>query len=204
VREGIDRYGVVYDFRYGWLWAYEADGYGNYVLMDDANLPNLISATFFNFTWPDDPLYRDTREFSLSTDDPYFYRGAYAVGLGSSHTPTGWVWPLGMTTRALTARTWGEVAQTLAQLRATGGSEAIYHESLDPDHPWRFTRTEFGWANALYAELVFRSVAGYAALDPPSPWYASPLRTPQLPDPVQRWRNAATIMATGQQIFASL
>jgi len=203
LRAAIERYGVVYDFRYGWIYAYEVDGYGNHELMDDANIPNLISIPIFGFESSDNALYQSSRDFALSTDDPYFYRGAYAVGLGSSHTPTGWVWPLGMMARALRAQSWGEVEQMLAQLRASGGAEALFHESLDPNRPWRFTRTEFGWANALYAELMFRSIAGFAPQALPPRALSPPSKTPQMPDVVARWQNAGIMLRTFQRILSS-
>lgn len=186
IRDGIERYGKVYDFRYGWIYAYEVDGLGNVLLMDDANLPNLISATYFGFTTDEDEIYQNTRRFVLSDDNQFFYRGAYAAGLGSPHTPTGWIWPLGIVTRALTARSRSEVAEALAQLRAVGGPETRLHESADPDHPWRFTRTEFGWVEALYAELLFRAVAGLPA-------ELGSAQTPRLTSPVEAWQDAATV-----------
>jgi len=203
VRASIERYGEVYDFRHGWMYAYEVDGYGNSELMDDANLPNLISASLYAYTSPDDVLYEDTRDFSLSTDNPFYYRGAYAAGLGSSHTPTGWVWPLGMIVRALTADSWDEVALSLAQLRASGGSEAVFHESLDPDRPWRFTRSAFGWPNATYAELLFRSAAGIPAVDPPLDPFVWPAKTPQMPGQIERWNNAGIMTAELQRLLSS-
>lgn len=160
VRAGIERYGKVYDFRYGWIYAYETDGRGNFLLMDDANVPNLISASSMEYLSPDDPIYQNTRRFALSTDDPYYYRGRYASGLGSPHTPTGWVWPLGLIGQALTASSAGEVVTLLKTINATSGSEQLMHESFDPNDPSRFTRPEFGWANAVYAELLFRTIAG--------------------------------------------
>ena len=160
VRAGIERYGKVYDFHHGWIYAYEVDGLGNFELMDDANMPNLLSAPYFNYIADNEEVYQNTRRFALSSDDPYYYRGAYASGLGSPHTPTGWVWPLGMISQALTASSAHEVAQLIAYTDATAGSEQLIHESFDPNDPTRFTRPEFGWANALYAELLFRSVAG--------------------------------------------
>jgi meiotically up-regulated gene 157 (Mug157) protein len=160
VRGGIERYGKVYDFRYGWIYAYEVDGRGGFELMDDANLPNLVAAPLWEYVSLYDPIYQNTRRFVLSTDDPYFYSGKYATGLGSPHTPTGWIWPLGMTSQALTSQDVSEVATLIKSIAATGGTDGLIHESFDPNDPARFTRSEFGWANAAYAELLFRSVAG--------------------------------------------
>jgi meiotically up-regulated gene 157 (Mug157) protein len=167
IRAGVDEYGIVYDFRYGWMYAYEVDGLGNFVLMDDANIPNLLTLPFIGVVPRFDPIYLNTRRFSLSPDDPYWYRGKYGAGLGSSHTRTGWVWPLGIIGRALTADTPGEVDESLGELRALDGGSGLFYESIDPNEPWHFTRSEFGWANAVYAELIFRCVAGLP-LAPPS------------------------------------
>jgi meiotically up-regulated gene 157 (Mug157) protein len=162
VRAGIERYGTVYDFRYGWMYAYEVDGRGGFELMDDANVPDLIAAPLWEYVSPDDPVYQNTRRFVLSNDDPFYYRGRYASGLGSPHTPTGWIWPLGMTAQALTSQSSEEVAVLIRSIAATGSSDGLIHESFDPGDPSRFTRSEFGWGNAAYAELLFRSVVGIA------------------------------------------
>jgi meiotically up-regulated gene 157 (Mug157) protein len=131
--------------------------------MDDANLPDLISAPLSGYVSLHDPIYQNTRRFALSGDDPYYYRGKYATGLGSPHTPTGWVWPLGLIAQALTSEDPAQVADLMGSIAATGSSDGLIHESFDPDDPSRFTRSEFGWANAAFAELLFRSVAGIAA-----------------------------------------
>lgn len=206
IRQGIDRYGLFYDFRYGWIYAYEVDGRGNAEMMDDANLPDLLSGPLLGYLAEQDPLYRNTRRFSLSTDNPFFYRGRYAAGLGSPHTPTGWVWPLGMITQAMTASTAGEVAEGIEELRALDGARGLFYESVDPNRPWHYTRSEFGWANALYAELIFRSVARLA----PASSAQAPLPqllptnavTPVITTPVESWRAAATIYEALSSILA--
>jgi len=169
IRLGVERYGIVYDFRYGWMYAYEVDGLGNFILMDDANIPNLLTLPFVGAVPRFDPVYLNTRRFSLSTDNPYYYRGAYAAGLGSPHTRTGWVWPLGILGQALTAATAGEVDESLGELRALDGGSGLFYESIDPNTPWHYSRSEFGWANAVYAELIFRCVAGLPAAPPSTP-----------------------------------
>jgi uncharacterized protein len=203
IRAGIERYGMYDDFRYGWMYAYEVDGDGNQRLMDDANVPDLLSAPLLGYLSPSDPVYQDTRRFVLSDDDPYYYSGRYASGLGSPHTPTGWVWPIGLSTRALTASSSSEVSQQLSQIIATTGSDGLIHESFDPDDPSRFTRSEFGWANAEYAELLFRSVAGMPALPDRITVLPRvlPLRftTPTVVPPLERLRAAESLVQALQQ-----
>lgn len=198
VRAGIERYGKIWHPRYGWMYAYEVDGRGRYVLMDDANMPNLLSATFFGFLSANDPLYRDTRRFVLSDDNPYYYRGRYATGLGSSHSPTGWVWPLGLIAQGLTAQTPRETEEVLAELIATDGYAGLIHESFDPNDPKRFTRAEFGWANSMMAELLLRSVAGLPGqrFEPESPedqMMPHVAETPTLASTEQQWRTRAAV-----------
>jgi meiotically up-regulated gene 157 (Mug157) protein len=147
------------------MYAYETDGNGNYTLMDDANIPNLTTMPYIDWCSAFDPTYLATRGFTLSMDNPFYFSGAYAEGLGSPHTPYGFVWPLGIIGRALTATSRIEVATAITTLAETDSEKGLIHESFYPDGYWRYTREEFGWANALGAELFFRSLAGEAATE---------------------------------------
>ncbi|HVN70305.1 MAG TPA: glycoside hydrolase family 125 protein [Candidatus Binatia bacterium] len=164
VQEGVETYGRYYDpDRRAWMYAYETDGLGHYNLMDDANIPNLTTLPYIDWCSAYDAIYLATRKFALSMDDPYYFAGRYAQGLGSPHTPHGFVWPLGIIGRALTATSSIEVATAITTLAETDDESGLIHESFYPDGYWRFTRQEFGWANALGAELLFRSLAGEPA-----------------------------------------
>lgn len=206
VQVGIARYGRVYIKPYGWMYAYEVDGLGGVNLMDDANLPNLISLPNSNYLSADDPTYLNTRDFALSPRNPYYFSGRYASGLGSPHTPSGFVWPLGIIGRALTASSAGETAEAISELAETDSSDGLTHESFYPDGYWRFTRANFGWANALYAELIFRSVAGF----PATPFVAhgtilpfqQTSETPRLvPRIVQLENSGYLVRALGQLLY---
>ena len=164
VQTGVERYGRFYNPQLGiWMYAFETDGYRAYNLMDDANIPNLTTIPYINWASAHDPTYLATRGFALSADNPWFFSGRYATGLGSPHTPYGYVWPLGIIGRALTATDSAEVAESITTLAQTDSENGMIHESFYPDGYWRYTRPEFGWANALYAELLFRAVAGFPA-----------------------------------------
>ena len=165
---GIDRalahYGVVYNFRCGGLiYAYEVDGRGRSTFFDDANIPSLLAAPLIGYVSVDDPLYRRTRACVLSSNNAYFFRGRYAAGVGSPHTRRGYVWPLALIARALTSTDRREVLRQLGSLSASTGRNGLIHESFDPSDPRRFSRAEFGWANAMYAELLFRAAADFPA-----------------------------------------
>jgi meiotically up-regulated gene 157 (Mug157) protein len=163
VQTGIARYGKTYNRKYGWMYVYETDGYGHDNMMDDANIPNLTALPWYGWCSSSDPVYLDTRRFTLSFDDPYYYTGKYATGLGSPHTPKGWVWPLGIVGAALSTTHRKEIVNAIDMLDRSDTLNGLMHESVNPNDPQQFTRPEFGWANAFWADLLFRTVAGYPA-----------------------------------------
>ncbi|HTV74543.1 MAG TPA: glycoside hydrolase family 125 protein [Candidatus Acidoferrales bacterium] len=210
VELGIESAGRFFDARRRvWMYAYETDGLGHYDLMDDANIPNLTTLPYIDWCSAFDPTYLNTRAFTLSKDDPYYFSGRYAMGLGSPHTPKGWVWPLGIIGRALTATSSTEVAEAITTLAETDSESGMIHESFYPDGYWRFTRPEFGWANALYAELLFRSIAGLGATQlavrgPVRP-FETPTRTPNLVPYFTQVQNDGELNATlGRMLNATL
>ncbi len=202
VQIGIARYGVVWnEQRKVWMYAYEVDGYGRANFMDDANIPNLTTLPYLGWCSTYDPVYLNTRAFALSSANPYYYAGTYASGLGSPHTPANFVWPLGIIGRALTATGSDEVAQSITTLAETDGKDGLIHESFYDGGYWRYTRAEFGWANALYAELLFRTTAGFNAMsfvnaDEAIVPYQRAARTPTLASPLVQIRNAGLLYVT--------
>jgi meiotically up-regulated gene 157 (Mug157) protein len=142
--------------RHGTVWAYEVDGFGNALFMDDANVPSLLSLPYLGCGTAADPAYVRTRRLVLSEDNPYFFRGKAAEGVGGPHVGLGMIWPLGITIRALTSSNDAEVLSCLRALKATHAGTGFMHESFDQDDPTRFTRKWFAWANTLLGELVLR------------------------------------------------
>ena len=156
IRDGIETYGVVRHPRYGAMYAYETDGFGNHVLMDDANSPSLLAMPYLGYCGRDDELYRNTRSFILSQDNPFYYEGSLAKGVGSPHTPEGFVWHIGIVMQALTSDSREEILACLDMLSKTHAGTNYMHESFQPSAPEEFTRPWFAWANTLFAELLDR------------------------------------------------
>ena len=156
IQEGIEVYGVVEHPKYGRIYAYETDGFGNHVLMDDANSPSLLAMPYLGYCEKEDRLYRNTRNFILSPDNPYYYEGEQAKGVGSPHTPAGYVWHIGIVMQALTSDDREEILECLDMLARTHAGTNYMHESFDPDAPGEYTRPWFAWANTLFAELLDR------------------------------------------------
>lgn len=158
IDEGVHAYGVVRHEQFGEIYACETDGEGNYLLMDDANVPSLLSLPYLGYCAADDPKYLATRRFVLSGANPYFFRGKAAEGIGSPHTPEGYVWHISIILRALTSADEAEIAQCLKTLTATHAGTYVMHEGFHKDDPAQFTRPWFAWANSLLAVLVQNNV----------------------------------------------
>src|SRR5574340_1099378 len=156
VRAALYRNALLPHPRQGTVWAYEVDGFGNALFMDDANVPSLLSLPYLGCAAAADPAYLRTRRLVLSADNPYFFRGRAAEGVGGPHVGLRMVWPLGITMRALTSTSDAEVRECLRMLVATHAGTGFMHEAFHEDDPQRFTRKWFAWANTLFGELVLK------------------------------------------------
>jgi meiotically up-regulated gene 157 (Mug157) protein len=122
--------------------------------MDDANVPSLLSIPYFGYVGVHDVVYAATRKFVLSPRDPYYFQGKYAAGIGSPHTPHGYVWPLALEMQALTSTDSSEVSRCMAYLAASDVGDHRLHESFNSDWPESYTRDDFAWPNALFAQMM--------------------------------------------------
>lgn len=156
VEKAIYKYAVAEHETFGKIFAFEVDGFGNRLFMDDANVPNLLSLPYLGFIKPNDPIYRNTRKFVMSDNNPYFRRGKFAEANGSPHTGKTSVWHLGIIMRALTSTGDLEIAKCLTMLKRTHAETGFMHESFNPDNPKDFTRHWFAWANTIFGELILK------------------------------------------------
>lgn len=154
IQEGINRFGIVKNQSQEAIYAYEVDGLGQYCIMDDGNIPSLLSLPYLGYVAKDDPIYLATRKTILSEENPYYYQGEYASGIGSSHTWHRYIWPMALSMQGLTAQTREEKKEMLNQLVATDGGTYRMHESFDVDDPSKFTREWFSWSNMMFCELL--------------------------------------------------
>lgn len=122
--------------------------------MDDSNIPNLLSAPYLGYVSEQDPVYQATRQTILSQENPYFYEGIYAQGIGSSHTPKNYVWPIALAMEGMTTSDKAEKARILNQLVQTDAGTHLMHEGFDVNDPTQYTREWFSWANMMFCELV--------------------------------------------------
>ncbi|MBC1649753.1 glycoside hydrolase family 125 protein [Listeria booriae] len=160
IQTGIEKFGTYKHPTFGEIYAFEVDGLGNQLLMDDANVPSLLSIPIIHYNKKENELYQNTRNFILSEANPYYFEGKFAKGIGSPHTPDGYIWPIGLAIQGLTATDVSEKKAIIDMLLQTDAGTGLMHESFHPDHPEEFTREWFSWANMMFCELVL-DVAGF-------------------------------------------
>jgi meiotically up-regulated gene 157 (Mug157) protein len=154
INRGIVEHAIVSDARHGKIYAYEIDGYGSHIAMDDPNVPSLLSAPYLTYTTNRDPVYLNTRAKILSRDNPYYAWGPIISGVGSMHTLPGKVWPMANIMAMLTSDDDEEIAENLDMvLRSTGGT-GLVHESVDAHTEGVYSRSWFSWANGLLGQAV--------------------------------------------------
>jgi meiotically up-regulated gene 157 (Mug157) protein len=158
VEQAIAQYAVVTHPKYGKVYAFEVDGFGNATFMDDANVPSLIALPYLGCVSETDPIYENTRKLVWSEDNPYFFKGKAAEGIGGPHVGYNMVWPMSIIMRALTSHDDKEIAWCIKTLRDTDGGTGFMHETFHKDDPTNFTRSWFAWANTLFGELVLKLV----------------------------------------------
>jgi len=137
----------------GAIWAFEVDGFGGQVLMDDANVPSLLGLPYLQSS-PDAAMYQRTRAFVWSERNPWFFRGAAGEGIGGPHIGRDSVWPMSQIVYALTSRSDAEIRHALGMLKTASAGTGFMHESYNKDDARKFTRAWFAWANTLFGELI--------------------------------------------------
>ncbi|HEM5232934.1 TPA: glycoside hydrolase family 125 protein [Streptococcus suis] len=154
IDQGIRTFGLTKNQAGETIFAYEVDGLGNQSIMDDPNVPSLLAAPYLGYCSKDDPIYLVTRRTILSQENPYYYEGDYAAGLGSSHTFYRYIWPIALAIQGLTTDDKEEKARLLDTMVACDGGTGLMHESFHVDDPTLYSREWFSWANMMFCELV--------------------------------------------------
>jgi meiotically up-regulated gene 157 (Mug157) protein len=155
VEKALQQHAVVNHPRYGRMFAYEVNGFGSYNLMDDANVPSLLSLPYLDAVKNTDPVYINTRRMLLSSNNPFFFKGRAAEGIGGPHAGMDMIWPLSIIMRGLTSKDDSETRSCIAMLQKTHGGTGFMHESFHKDDAAKFTRKWFAWANTIFGELLW-------------------------------------------------
>ena len=136
------------------VWAYEVDGFGNAIFMDDANVPSLSGLAYLGCVAPEDARWQRTAAAAWSEANPWFFRGRAGEGIGGPHVGEGQIWPMSLIIRAFSAQDDAMVRRCLHILKTTHAGTGFMHETFDKDDASKFTRSWFAWANGLFGELI--------------------------------------------------
>lgn len=158
VADALRRHAVVKHPKFGRIYAYEVDGFGNAFMMDDANIPSLLSLPYLGSVSAKDPIYKNTRKFVLSEWNPYFFKGEAGEGIGGPHIGLEVIWPMSIIMRAFTATDDEEIRMCVEMLMNTDAGTGFIHESFYKDDATDFTREWFAWQNSLFGELIVHLV----------------------------------------------
>ena len=159
VEEALEKYAIVEHPKYGKVYAFEVDGYGSSLLMDDSNAPSLLCLPYLTDVPIDDPVYQNTRRFVWSEDNPYFFRGKAGEGIGGPHCGLNKPWPMSLVMKAFTTTDRAEQEWCVDQILKTDADTGFMHESFNKDDAADFTRSWFAWANTIFGELIVRMYA---------------------------------------------
>ncbi len=157
VDAALKKYAITTHPAFGKIYAFEVNGFGSYNLMDDANVPSLLAMPYLGGLAASDPVYKNTRNYVWSADNPFFFKGTQAEGIGGPHVGLDMVWPMSIIIKALTSKDEKEIKWSIDTLRKTHGGTGFMHESFHKDDPKKFTREWFAWANTLFGELLWKT-----------------------------------------------
>ena len=158
VETALKKYATYNHPKFGTIYAFEVDGFGNHLLMDDANVPSLLAMAYLGDVDINDPIYQNTRRFVWSDSNPYFFKGAAGEGIGGPHVAYDMVWPMSIMMKAFTSQCDEEIKACIEMLMTTDADTGFMHESFHKDDPKVFTRSWFAWQNTLFGELIIKLV----------------------------------------------
>ena len=158
VETALKKYATYNHPEFGTIYAFEVDGFGNHLLMDDANVPSLLAMPYLGDVDVNDPIYQNTRRFVWSDSNPYFCKGTAGEGIGGPHVAYDMVWPMSIMMKAFTSQDDDEIKECVRMLMNTDAGTGFMHESFHKDNPKNFTRAWFAWQNTLFGELIIKLV----------------------------------------------
>ncbi len=158
VHNALMKYAIYNHPKYGKIYAYEVDGFGNQLLMDDANVPSLLAMPYLGDVSLDDPIYQNTRRFVWSDDNPYFFKGKAGEGIGGPHIGYDMAWPMSIMMKAFTSTDDKEIKDCIQMLMDTDADTGMIHESFNVNNASDYTRPWFAWQNTLFGELILKLI----------------------------------------------
>lgn len=116
VSKALHKYATYNHPKYGTIYAFEIDGFGSQMIMDDANVPSLLALPYLGDVDIDDPIYQNTRRFVWSDSNPYFFKGKAGEGIGGPHIGYNMIWPMSIMMKAFTSQDDQEIKSCIQML----------------------------------------------------------------------------------------
>ena len=157
VEKALEEHAIVDTLKFGKIYAFEIDGFGSVNLMDDANVPSLLAMPYLGSIDREDPIYLNTRKYVWSSENPFFFKGKAAEGIGGPHVGMDYIWPMSIIIKGLTSDNPQEIKECIKSLQNTHGGTGFMHEGFNKDDAADFTRKWFAWANTLFGELLWKT-----------------------------------------------
>jgi len=157
VETALNLYATVDHAEFGKVFAYEVNGMGSFNLMDDANIPSLLSLPYLGAVEADNKVYQNTRKLLLSDSNPFYFKGKAGEGIGGPHAGMEMIWPLSVIIRGLTSKNEDEIRKCIQTLKSCHGGTGFMHESFHKDDATKFTRKWFAWANTIFGEFLWNT-----------------------------------------------
>ncbi|RMX88176.1 hypothetical protein D0868_14861 [Hortaea werneckii] len=154
IEKGVWEHGVVQHAKWGYVFAFEVDGYGSSILMDDANVPSLLALPYLDFVRPEERTYQNTRKMILSkSGNPYYLTGSDFSGIGGPHIGLQNAWPMSLLVQAMTSNDDDEIMSLLEAVKRASPL-GLVHESVNVERVKDYTRSWFAWANSVFAQTI--------------------------------------------------
>ncbi|CDO74062.1 Glycoside Hydrolase Family 125 protein [Trametes cinnabarina] len=135
------------------IFAYETNGFGGRYVMDDANVPSLLSLPYLGFLKKTHPAYVATRKLLLSRKNPYYAAGKNFSGIGCDLALQLFIRPMSQISAIFGTDDDKEIMQSLYLIANNTHGLGLIHESISI-YDGTYTRPWFAWANSYFAEML--------------------------------------------------
>ncbi|KAG9317210.1 Six-hairpin glycosidase-like protein [Chiua virens] len=136
------------------VFAYETNGLGSVYMMDDANVPSLLSLPYLGFLDRNDSTYLKTKKMLMSRWNPYYASGQNFSGIGGPHIEAWHPWPMSQISNIFGSDDDDEIQRSLYMIVNNTAGLGLIHESINIYNGSDYTRSWFAWANSYFSEMI--------------------------------------------------
>ncbi|KND91715.1 hypothetical protein TOPH_03818 [Tolypocladium ophioglossoides CBS 100239] len=136
------------------IFAFETNGFGGEYVMDDANVPSLVSLPYLGFLPRSDATYKKTKAALFSSANPYYAAGKAFSGIGGPHVGPDYPWPMSQVSGIFGTDDDKEIKERLSIILQNSAELGLIHESINIHKSSDYTRPWFAWANSYFAEMI--------------------------------------------------